>query len=69
MTPRDAQTLIAEIRKLDYKTNDWEEKFLQNISRCATPLSAKQSKALMAIYEKAVGGGKYQGREYIKKKW
>jgi hypothetical protein len=68
MTSQDALILIDAIKKADYKLNDWENEFLQNIAMRRSQLSAKQDKALTSIYEKANGGGIFQKREYIRKK-
>ena len=68
MTIQDAFILIAAIEKLDYKANEWEKEFLQNIEMCRYGLSSKQAKVLTSIYDKASGGGIFQKREYIKRK-
>ena len=56
MTSRaDALKVIEEIKKTSYKLNPWEQGFLDNIAdhRQILPLSEKQSKCLIKIYEKA----------------
>jgi len=59
----DALTLIDEIRKQNFKGNDWEQGFMQDIELRGFGLIIKQRKALEGIYEKAVGGGIYERRE------
>jgi hypothetical protein len=56
----DALILIDEIRKQGYYPNDWEKDFITSIELRKSGLSYKQQKYLEAIYEKAVGGGRYQ---------
>ncbi len=63
MTPKDALTIIAEIKKLSPRLNDWEKGFLGNFNHCS--ISKKQETALLNIYKKAAGGGIYQSRQYV----
>jgi hypothetical protein len=63
MTSQDRSRLLAEIKKLNYKPNEWEKGFLGNIL-CHRVTSTKQDKILLNIYEKATGGGTYQNRQY-----
>lgn len=62
MTSGEAKTLIAEIKKLNPKLNDWEREFISNQYSAPSP---KQAACLLKIYEKATGGGVYQRRQYI----
>ncbi len=64
MTYPEAEALIKEIKNLKYKCNEWEEQFIQSISRQST-FTEKQSKCLIRIYEKATGGGQYEKRIVI----
>lgn len=66
MNKEQAKTVLEYIRQLDYKPNPWENKFLIDMEEIQqAKLSAKQSFALMNIYEKASGGGKYERKEFI----
>jgi len=62
MRKQDVSILLAEIRKLNYKPNNWEHSFLNGISQ-RVELTEAQSKKLQDIYAKASGGGIYIKRE------
>lgn len=66
MTTKDAQIIIAEIEKLNYKPNDFEKGFMASI-RNSPWITQKQSGCLMAIYGKATGGGIYEKKQYFKR--
>jgi len=65
MNDTQAKEIILYIEKTGYKYNDWEQQFIDKISQYNGTLSARQSFALRNIYEKAVGGGRYQNRQII----
>lgn len=64
MTSQDALALIAEIKKLNLKLNDWEKGFLGNIL-IHRKISNKQAKILCDMYAKFTGDGNFQRRQYI----
>lgn len=68
MTNKDAEILIDYIRKSNYKPNDWEDGFIEDMScavDCGRDLTHKQGKCLEGIYAKSTGGGQYCNRKYI----
>lgn len=66
MTPQDLTTILAEIKKLNPRLNDWERQFLKDMENRPFSTTAKQDKCLLTIYEKATGGGLYQSRQRIR---
>jgi len=66
MTPQDLTTILAEIKKLNPRLNDWGKQFLRDMENRPFNTTAKQDKCLLNIYERATGGGLYQSRQRIR---
>ena len=69
MIPKDALILINEINKSKNKLNKTEAGFIASVSVQAKSnrmLTTKQASYLQGLYAKAVGGGQYQDKEYIR---
>lgn len=64
MTNQDVNYILNELKKLNFKPDEWEKSFLGNIVN-HRKISDKQSDILIRIYSKATGGGLYQKRQYF----
>ena len=67
MTYDEALILIDNIRQSKYKANQWESDFMTSIElrNPNQPITFKQMKCLLRVYERSTGGGKYQRKQYI----
>jgi hypothetical protein len=65
MLHKDALILIEEIGNQAYTPNEWETKFMDDISKRRNNLSVAQAACLQKIYEKATGGGVFIRKQHF----